>query len=323
MDLAPVPRPKRQSLELVLRRTGLAPMRSTRTRAAAGSSRKPRCSAAATSTRGISRGFGASNRGLALRGFDRFQPASPEPWRARSDQGEVGGSLGDRRGDGLELAIAPALDPVGEQKAARVHQRHRRDRGQQRLVIRHPPALAGLEDLQRVRSGIAFRRGRGAARVESIFARRCRRSGPALASSRPRGESRAGAARPAAATRGAVGEAESRAMRPTDSDGDPSSPPSEKRRFRSPSGLGRRRSCRGRGGGSSGAVWRCLYLPVAFLPALLTFAIRRPPALVGRGGLEAAPVARGTGDRRSAGGGARRDPRPAPPWRRGGDGFLG
>ncbi len=93
---------------------------------------------------------------LALRRLDRLGQLRRRFGAGDQDDGQVGRQLGERRDDGVELAIAPALDPVGEQVAARVHQRHRRDRAQQRLVVGHPAPLAGLEDLERGGAALAF-----------------------------------------------------------------------------------------------------------------------------------------------------------------------
>ena len=93
---------------------------------------------------------------LAVSGLDRFQQPARRLVAGDQDQGQVRRQRDQRGGDGLVLAIAPALDAVGEQVAPLAHQRHRGDRGQQRLVIRHPPALAGLEDLQRRVAALAF-----------------------------------------------------------------------------------------------------------------------------------------------------------------------
>ena len=131
---------------------------------------------------------GASNSWTSPSGrLDRLAPASPAPWRGRSGprSGPAAASP-SAAATALELAVAPALDPVGEQVAARLGQRHRRDRRQQRLVVGRPPALARLEDLQRAGAALALRRGPAAAPGwRRSSPRRCRRSGRAGASPRP------------------------------------------------------------------------------------------------------------------------------------------
>ena len=153
------------------RRTGLAPIRSTRTRAAAGSRRKPSRLASATRTRGISRAFGASNSWIspfaALTAFASFAGALARAIRTRV---RSGGSSATRRGDGLELPVAPALDPVGEQVAARLGQRHRRDRRQQRLVVGRPRPSPGSKTSSASAPPSRSARARRRARVASIFA---------------------------------------------------------------------------------------------------------------------------------------------------------
>ena len=125
-------------------------MRSTMIRAAAGSSRKPSRFASATRTAGISRAFGAANSWTsppaALTAFASFAGALS---RAIRTTVRSGGSSPSASATAVELLVAPALDAVGEQVAARLRQRHRRYRAEQRLVIGRPPTLAGLEDLER------------------------------------------------------------------------------------------------------------------------------------------------------------------------------
>ena len=93
---------------------------------------------------------------LALGRLDRLGQLRRRFGAGDQDHGEIGGQLAERGDDRVELFVAPALDPVGEQVAARVRQRHRRDRRQQRLVVGHPAALAGLEDLERRRPALAL-----------------------------------------------------------------------------------------------------------------------------------------------------------------------
>ncbi len=109
---------------------------------------------------------------LPARRLDRLRPASPALWRGRSAP-RSGRAAGRRAPSttGVELAVAPALDPVGEQVAPRLGQRHRRDRRQQRLVVGRAPALARARRPPARRRRRRLRRGpRRRARVASIFA---------------------------------------------------------------------------------------------------------------------------------------------------------
>ena len=119
-----------------------------------------------------SRAFGASNSWIspaaALTAFASFAGALA---RAIRTTVRSGGSSPSAAATGVELAVAPALDPVGEQVAARLGQRHRRDRRQQRLVVGRAAALARLEYLERAGARPrASARARRRARVASIFA---------------------------------------------------------------------------------------------------------------------------------------------------------
>ena len=151
-DLAPVARPEREPLELVAQphRVGAHAVDQDPGGGGLEAEAEPlgvgdqQCAASRAPSAPRTRG---SRPRAALTALTSFAGALPRAIRTRV---RSGGSAPIAATTALQLAIAPALDPVGQQVAPRVHQRHRRDRRQQRLVVGHALALAGLEDLQRL-----------------------------------------------------------------------------------------------------------------------------------------------------------------------------
>ena len=152
----------------VASRAVASPIRSTSSCAASGSSSNPRRPASATSQpRQVARLRRRVGEHLAARGLDRVGELLRRLLLRRllasdEDDREVGRQPGERLGDRSRLPCRPALDAVGEQIAAARGQRHRRDRGDQRLGV-GPSARAGRrrERLERPRAAL----GLGAARA--------------------------------------------------------------------------------------------------------------------------------------------------------------
>ena len=176
----PLPGPE-ASARARAQRTGSRPMRSTRTRAAAGSGgTEPWASA---TRRAASRAFSASNSCTSPAALTALG-ASPAFCRARSGPGSDPAATRRPRRDHVQLAVANSRSrrPAGSGGPSG----HRRDRRQQGLVVGTRPRLA-----RRPQGGGAPRVRRGSQRSawRRSSPRRCRRSGTA-SSPRPWAEFR-------------------------------------------------------------------------------------------------------------------------------------
>ena len=128
-DLPPSPAQSARRSSSLRRRTGLAPMRSTRMRAAAGSSAKAELLGLADQqARHLARLRRLELVDLAFRRLDRLDQLGRRLGTSDQDHGQIRGQGVEGRRDRLVLLVAPAVHPVGEQIAPRLGQRHRRDR---------------------------------------------------------------------------------------------------------------------------------------------------------------------------------------------------
>ena len=85
-------------------------------------------------------------------------------------QGEVGRQLGQRRDHGVELAGRASARRRRRAGSGATRSATSPASAEQRLVIGRPPALAGLEHLERAAAALDSARARSRARVASILA---------------------------------------------------------------------------------------------------------------------------------------------------------
>ena len=112
----------------------------------------------------------------------RRAPWAPSPSEAalarHQHHGQVGRQGAERGDHRLRLLGRPPLDAVGQQVAARGHQRHRGDRGDQRLGVGRPVAGRRARSSPAPRDRPRARPARAAATApRRSCPRRCRRSG--------------------------------------------------------------------------------------------------------------------------------------------------
>src|SRR4029453_17781762 len=83
-------------------------------------------------------------------------PREPGGRLAVGDQGDggLGWDLVERYDCALDVGLAPALDSIDEQIAARGNQGNRGERGRQLLDVGRAPPVPGLEELERPRSAL-------------------------------------------------------------------------------------------------------------------------------------------------------------------------